>query len=56
MLEQGHDLCIVNLHMCVHDKWGGDVFIHKKRKAKVVSYTTNHFSVEILWVSVVKVG
>ena len=56
MLEQAHDLCIVSLHMCVHDKGEWMYSCIKRRKAKVVSYTTNHFSVEILLVSVVKVG
>ena len=56
MLKQGHDLCTVDLHMCVHDMGGVMYSCIKRRKAKLVSYTTNHFCVEILWVSVVKVG
>ena len=58
MLERAHDLCTVNLHMCVHvcDMVARGVVSMHKRKAKLLSYTTNHFSVEILMVSVVKVG
>lgn len=58
MLEQAHDLCTVNLHVCVHvcDMVARGVVSMHKRKANPLSYTTNHFSVEVLWVSVVKVG